>query len=154
MPIGELCKHPVIVVEPEHSVRAAAAMMREHHVGALVVVRNDGTRKPVGIVTDRDIAIGVVAVGLDAEVLTVGDIMGPRLVTAPVDQGVLETVRQMRTKGIRRLPLVAHDGVWYARKLVPEPATRSVPSPASTGPPWLRFGTETVHRVVRSGLNE
>jgi len=110
MPIGELCKHPVIVVEPEHSVRAAAAMMREHHVGALVVVRNDGTRKPVGIVTDRDIAIGVVAVGLDAEVLTVGDIMGPRLVTAPVDQGVLETVRQMRTKGIRRLPLVAHDG--------------------------------------------
>jgi len=110
MPIGELCKHPVIVVEPEHSVRAAAALMREHHVGALVVVRNDGTRKPVGIVTDRDIAIGVVAVGLDAEVLTVGDIMGPRLVTAPVDQGVLETVRQMRTKGIRRLPLVAHDG--------------------------------------------
>ena len=110
MPIGELCKHPVIVVEPEHTVRAAAALMREHHVGALVVVRNDGTRKPVGIVTDRDIAIGVVAVGLDAEVLTVGDIMGPRLVTAPVDQGVLETVRQMRTKGIRRLPLVAHDG--------------------------------------------
>lgn len=110
MPIGELCKHPVIVVEPEHSVRAAAALMREHHVGALVVVRNDGTRKPVGIVTDRDIAIGVVAVGLDAEVLTVGDIMGPRLVTAPVDQGVLETVRQMRTKGIRRLPLVARDG--------------------------------------------
>jgi CBS domain-containing protein len=110
MPIGELCKHPVIVVEPEHSVRAAATLMREHHVGALVVVSNDGTRKPVGIVTDRDIAIGVVAVGLDAEVLTVGDIMGPRLVTAPVDQGVLETVRQMRTKGIRRLPLVAHDG--------------------------------------------
>ena len=110
MPIGDLCARTVMVIEPERSVRAAAALMREHHVGALVVVRDDGTRKPVGIVTDRDIAIGVVAVGLDAEVLTVGDIMGPRLFTAPVDQGVLETVRQMRTKGIRRLPIVECDG--------------------------------------------
>jgi len=110
MAIGDLCNRTVTVIEPEHSVRAAAVLMREQHVGALVVVRNDGTRKPIGIITDRDIAIGVVAVGLDPEVLTVGDIMGSRIYTAPVDQGVLETVRQMRTKGIRRLPVVEGNG--------------------------------------------
>jgi CBS domain-containing protein len=106
MPIGEICNRSVVVVEREHSVRAAAALMREHHVGTLVVVTDNGTRKPVGIVTDRDITIGVVAVGLDADVLTVGDIMGPELFSAPEDQGVSETLRQMREHGIRRLPIV------------------------------------------------
>jgi CBS domain-containing protein len=110
MAIGDICKHAVIVVEAEHSVRVAAALMRDHHVGTLVVVRNNGTCRPIGIVTDRDIVIGVVAVGLDPEVLTVGDIMGQRFFTAPEDQGVLETVRQMRREGIRRLPIVDRDG--------------------------------------------
>ena len=110
MAIGDICNRTVIVVEREHSVRAAAALMREHHVGTLVVVRDNGACKPVGIVTDRDIVIGVVAVGLDPEVLTVGDIMGPRFFTAPADQGVFETMQQMRAKGIRRLPVVDHDG--------------------------------------------
>lgn len=110
MAIGDICKRAVIVVEAEHSVRAAAALMRDHHVGTLVVVRNNGTCRPVGIVTDRDIAIGVVAVGLDPEVLTVGDIMGQRFFTAPDDQGVFETVRQMRREGVRRLPIVDAEG--------------------------------------------
>lgn len=110
MPIGEICNRTVIVVEREHSVRAAAALMREHHVGTLVVVTNNGACKPVGIVTDRDVTIGVVAVDLDADVLTVGDIMGPELFTAPEDQGIFETVRQMRDHGIRRLPIVDRDG--------------------------------------------
>lgn len=110
MAIGDICKRAVIVVEAEHSVRVAAALMRDQHVGTLVVVRNNGTCRPIGIVTDRDIVIGVVAVGLDPEVLTVGDIMGQRFFTAPEDQGVLETVRQMRREGIRRLPIVDRDG--------------------------------------------
>lgn len=110
MAIGDICKRAVIVVEAEHSVRVAAALMRDQHVGTLVVVRNNGTCRPIGIVTDRDIVIGVVAVGLDPEVLTVGDIMGQRFFTAPEDQGVLETVRQMRREGVRRLPIVDRDG--------------------------------------------
>lgn len=110
MAIGEICNRTVIVVEPEHSVRAAAALMREHHVGTLLVVRNNGTCKPIGIVTDRDIVIGVVAVGLDAEVLTVGDIMSQRFFTAPDDQGVFETMQQMRSNGVRRMPIVDCDG--------------------------------------------
>lgn len=110
MAIGEICNRSVVVVERDESVRAAATLMREHHVGTLVVVTRNGVCTPVGIVTDRDVTIGVVAVGLDADVLTVGDIMGPDLFTAPEDQGVYETLQQMRGHGIRRLPIVDREG--------------------------------------------
>jgi CBS domain-containing protein len=110
MAIAEICNRTVIIVEREHSVRDAAALMREHHVGTLIVVSNNGARKPVGIVTDRDIVVGVVGLDLDPAVLTVGDIMNPDFFTAPEDQGVFETIQQMRSKGIRRLPIVDGDG--------------------------------------------
>lgn len=111
MPIGEFCKRSVIFVRHDHTVREVAAIMRENHVGAVVIVEGDGHRKPVGIVTDRDIAIGIVATGLDPEVLTAGDIITPELVTAGEDQGVFETLQLMRAKGVRRLPIVDAEGL-------------------------------------------
>jgi CBS domain-containing protein len=81
--------------------------MREYHVGDLVVVdESEGRRVPVGIVTDRDIVVGVLALGLDPAVLTVGDIMGSDLVTAAEDDDVYETLQIMRTRGVRRVPVV------------------------------------------------
>ncbi len=110
MPIGEICKREVVFSHRNHTVREAALLMREYHVGDLVVVEENGKRKPVGIVTDRDIAISIVALGLDPDVITVGDIMGPELVTMRENQGVFETIQQMRFKGVRRLPIVGEDG--------------------------------------------
>lgn len=111
MSIGELCNRDVVCSSRASTIREAAFLMREYHVGDLVVVKENGKRHPVGIVTDRDIAISIVALGLDPDVMTVGDIMGGELVTLREDQGVLESIRQMRLKGVRRLPIVDEDGV-------------------------------------------
>ena len=84
--------------------------MREYHAGDLVVVEENGKRLPVGIITDRDITISIVALGLDPDVITVGDIMGPELVMVQESDGIFETIQQMRLKGVRRLPIVGEDG--------------------------------------------
>jgi len=112
MPIGEICNREVIIVQRDTTVAEAARLMREHHVGALVVVRQvSGKRKPVGLVTDRDLVVEVLATQLDAEAITVGDIMLPELVAIPENSGVFETIQFMRAKAVRRLPVVDGQGV-------------------------------------------
>ena len=112
MPIGEICNREVVIVQRDTTVAEAARLMREHHVGALVVVRQvSGKRKPVGLVTDRDLVVEVLATQLDAEAITVGDIMLPELVAIPENSGVFETIQFMRAKAVRRLPVVDGQGV-------------------------------------------
>ncbi|HUW27982.1 MAG TPA: CBS domain-containing protein [Sulfuriferula sp.] len=111
MAIGEICNREVIVVAQETTIGEAAQLMRQHHVGDVVVVTEEGgRRKPVGIVTDRDVVVEVVATGLDPAVLTVGDIMVPDLATVPEQTGVFEAIRYMRDQGVRRMPVVGEDG--------------------------------------------
>lgn len=107
MDVGEICIREVVVTDRETTVAEAARLMREFHVGDLVVVDESGGRRaPAGIVTDRDVVIGVVAPGLDPATLTVGDIMAGELVTARETDGVFETLQSMRRRGVRRLPVV------------------------------------------------
>src|SRR5574340_613686 len=107
MPIGEICNREVVIVQPNKSALEAAQLMRQHHVGDVVVVEErGGFRVPVGIVTDRDLVVEVVAPGLDPSVITVGDIMVPELATVTENIGVFEAIQYMRTKGVRRLPVV------------------------------------------------
>src|SRR5512134_1924649 len=111
MQAGEICNREVIVVKREVSVREAAALMRQYHVGDLVVVEERaGNRAPVGIVTDRDIAIEVVAMGVDPVAVTVGEIMGPDLITAGEKDTVYDTLQRMRQHGVRRIPVVDAQG--------------------------------------------
>ncbi len=111
MPIGEICNREVVIVTRETPVPEAARLMRRYHVGDLVVVEElSGRRRPVGIVTDRDIVIEVVAMDVPAEGLTVGDIMSAEVAQVRESEGVYETLRYMRDKGIRRLPVVDRDG--------------------------------------------
>jgi CBS domain-containing protein len=107
MPIGDVCVRDVVVAERTMTIQEAARLMRQHHVGNLVVIdAPNGHRSPTGIVTDRDIVISVVATKLDPAVFTLGDLVMQDLVTAPEDQGIFETIQQMRAHGIRRMPIV------------------------------------------------
>jgi CBS domain-containing protein len=111
MLVGKICNREVVFVEPDTSIAEAARLMREHHVGGLVVVKEkSGKRVPVGIITDRDLVIEVIAAGVDMSDITVGDIMSDQLVTAREGDDLLETLKMMRARGIRRLPVIDDDG--------------------------------------------
>jgi len=110
MTIGKVCNREVVFIHAQASVPEAARLMREYHVGDLVVTKEKtGKRVPVGIVTDRDIVLEVIAEGVGMDDVSVGDIMSDNLVTARESDGLLETVKVMRAKGIRRLPVVNDD---------------------------------------------
>lgn len=111
MAIGEICNREVVIVQRDTTVQEAAKLMRSHHVGALVVVKEvSGKRHPVGLVTDRDLVVEVLATQLDASVITVGDIMLPKPATVLDTTGVFETIQLMRDKAVRRVPVVDEHG--------------------------------------------
>ena len=111
MPIGEFCNREVVFATRKTTIPAAAQLMRKSHVGDLVVVDVvNGRRVPVGIVTDRDIVVEIIAKSLDFNDFTVGDIMSPQLVSVQESEGVFETIELMRNKGVRRIPVVDREG--------------------------------------------
>ena len=111
MSAGEYCNREVIIVEPTISVTEAAELMRHHHVGDLVVVEKQAEQsRPLGIVTDRDIVIEVVAQKIDPDSLTVKDIMSANPVSVPESTSLMDTLDTMKQKGVRRLLVVADNG--------------------------------------------
>ena len=111
MPIGEVCVRQVVVAARDTSVLDAAKLMRRYHVGNIIVTEQSGGRRvPVGIVTDRDIVLTVLAQELDPKTLSVGDIMTADLITVREEEGVFQTIQLMRAKGTRRAPVVDRDG--------------------------------------------
>ena len=113
MRIADICTRDVIHVDAGLSVRDAARLMREEHIGTLVVVEQPNSERiPIGMVTDRDIVVSVIAADVDANSLAVGDIMSPRLATCRESQELFDAVQTMRTRGVRRLPVLnAHGGL-------------------------------------------
>lgn len=111
MPVGELCNRDVVILRREDTILVAAKLMRQHHVGDVVVADDSGGfRRPIGIITDRDVVIEIMATELDQRVITVGDIMTGGLVTVKESLGVFEAIQYMRTKAVRRLPVVDEQG--------------------------------------------
>jgi CBS domain-containing protein len=111
MPINECCSTSVVTCGTEASVPQVAELMRRNHVGAIVVTAGGEFEKvPVGIITDRDIVLETVALQLDVPVFTAGDIMSAPVIVAHENEGIIETLRRMRTSSIRRLPVVREDG--------------------------------------------
>jgi len=111
MSIGEFCNREVVFATRAMSLPEAAQLMRKYHVGDLVVVDEvDGKRVPVGIVTDRDMVIEVIAQSLNVNDFSVADIMSPQLVSVQEKEGVFETIQLMRSRGIRRIPVINQDG--------------------------------------------
>ncbi len=111
MPVSDLCNRHVVTIQKDASVWQAADLMRTLHVGDVVVVEErDGQRVPVGIVTDRDIVVEVLAEEVDPRTITVGDFMSYELITVNEEDDVLDTIKLMRSEGIRRVPVVDGGG--------------------------------------------
>lgn len=111
MSVGEICNREVVTAGRHLNAVEAAKLMRRHHVGCLIVVDDEAAdNRPLGVVTDRDLVVEVLATGMDVESLAVGDLMGPELLTARERDGIWETILRMRAMGVRRLPVVDEQG--------------------------------------------
>lgn len=112
MKIGEICNETVVWTTRDETVLEAAEMMRENHVGDVVVVKDtDEGRMPIGILTDRDVALCAAEHGPDALTQkTVGDEMSDVLILAREDDSSEEVLGNMASNGVRRVPVVdRHD---------------------------------------------
>lgn len=109
MRILEYCTRHVAVVRPDVGVADVARLMRQSHVGCLVVVDGDDGH-PVGLITDRDLVLEVLAKDVDPQSITAADVMCPELETADEEDDVLQTLARMRSLGIRRMPVLGPDG--------------------------------------------
>ncbi len=112
MTVGEICVREVAIVRKADSVVEAAKRMREYHVGNVVVVEDQGVERiPVGILTDRDIVVSIVARDPDRlGALAVGDVMSFELLTAREDESLHSVLKRMCARGIRRIPVVNQNG--------------------------------------------
>ncbi len=110
MTVGEFCNREVVIIGRDETVWAAARLMREHHVGDVVVVEEHaGKRVPIGVVTDRDLVVEVMAPEAPGVELAARDIVtdSPRVIRE--DEGLFDALDLMRGYGIRRLPVVDND---------------------------------------------
>jgi len=107
--VRDLAIHKVVTVTSNTTLRDCAQAMREEHVGSVVLV-DPGSPRPVGIITDRDIVVEAVAVGLDVTTLTAGDIATKPVITVRDDEDVLDALARMRENGVRRLPVTGPHG--------------------------------------------
>lgn len=111
MSVGEVCKREVVFVSKDNTVVEAAKLMRAHHVGALVVTESEeGRPRPLGVLTDRDIVVEVIAEDLKSEDLLVGDVMSFELATIGEDDGISEAIKLMKGRGVRRVPVLNSNG--------------------------------------------
>lgn len=111
MNLMSIARRAMVVVQPGASVTLAAQLMREHHASALVVMSADNdTALPMGVVTDRDLVLEVLAQEVDPDMVTVGDVTLGSLITAHMDDGLFEAVAVMSREGLRHLVVVDDEG--------------------------------------------
>ncbi len=112
MKMGTVCNPNVVVIRPEDSILDAARKMREEHVGDLIVVRDEkGGQVPIGVLTDRDLVVGVLAKDVDhLRTLTVADVLTKEPVVARDNDDVSVALDKMRRNVVRRLPIVNAKG--------------------------------------------
>ena len=110
MNVGDICTREIAITVRESSLQEAAALMRERHVGSLLVVGDspDGPQA-VGIVTDRDMVIEGIALGMDVTQTDIGRFAAGNLAAVPASATIGEAIATMREHGVRRL-LVSTDG--------------------------------------------
>ncbi|MBY0471777.1 CBS domain-containing protein [bacterium] len=107
MDLRKLGTRNAATVSPRSTILDAAKIMREQHVGDVVVVgERNGKNAPIGILTDRDIVVSTVAFNLQPDGICVEDVMGPALAKAQTSDSLLHVLNLMKEHGVRRVPLV------------------------------------------------
>lgn len=109
---GKLCQREVATARRHDTVLHAAAVMRDWHVGDVVVIDElNGARVPIGVLTDRDIVVGILARnGQYIDKLTVGDVLTRLPLVANERDDIHDVVKRMRGAGVRRMPVVDRYG--------------------------------------------
>ncbi|MDD1706692.1 MAG: CBS domain-containing protein [Methanoregulaceae archaeon] len=93
----------VLSVKPDATVQFVAELMKEKNIGCIVVTEN---HKPVGIVTDRDIALRGISLCGEPENALIESIMSRDILTIRKDAGIFDAIQEMKSAGVRRMPIV------------------------------------------------
>lgn len=113
MKVGTICQRLVSTVNRSDEVSAAARLMREAHVGYLVVVETDAlgrVARPIGVLTDRDLVLTLLARDVIPSAVSVGDVMTANPVTIGDSDSIEDALQKMREHGVRRMPVVGERG--------------------------------------------
>ena len=111
MTVGKFCSREVVVASKDSTIIDVARLMRQHHVGDVVIVDSSGDQtKPIGIITDRDIVVELIACEVSFDAVSVGDVMSFELITAREQDSIWESLHRLHTKGVRRIPVVNDEG--------------------------------------------
>jgi CBS domain-containing protein len=111
MNVGEIRSRNIVRAPRSCALLQAAILMRQHHVGALLVTEDPpNDDRVVGIVTDRDLVLRAMALGLGPGDATLGDVMSSELTTIRADSLLHDAIEEMRRQGVRRLGVTAEDG--------------------------------------------
>ncbi len=112
MRVGKYATQDVPTIDGRATVSRGAELMRARHVGDLIVVKGQENRLvPVGIVTDRDIVVGVIGQGLDPRATCVNQVMSKPLLMVNTEDQLTDALRAMSDQGVRRAPVVDDHGV-------------------------------------------
>ena len=133
--IREIMTESPVTLDAAGSVSDAARAMRQNGIGDVIVVRDGRIH---GLVTDRDLAIRVIAEGRDPKSTTVGDVCSGNLACLSPDDDVSKAVRLVRERAVRRIPIVEGDrpvGVLSIGDLAIERDSRSALADISAAPP-------------------
>jgi CBS domain-containing protein len=111
MTVGKFCNREIVVAGQDSSIIDIARLMRQHHVGDVIIINYNGDQSiPVGIITDRDIVVELIACEVSFDDVSVKDVMSFELITAREQDSIFDTMQRMRVKGVRRIPVVNDDG--------------------------------------------
>ncbi len=111
MRVGDICVRRVVTVERRTSIRDAIMLMRDQHVGDVVVTEpHPSGEAPVGILTDRDIVLELLAREVDLDAVTCGDVMSYELATVDAEDEILDAIQAMQSRAVRRLPVLGANG--------------------------------------------
>ena len=111
--VADYCETNVVTATPNEGLRDVARRMRDRHVGCVVIVPDGAAerRVPIGILTDRDIVVGIIAqTDRQLQLVLVSDIMSRDPVAAFEDDDLSATLTRMRSAGVRRVPVIRRDG--------------------------------------------
>ena len=122
----------VVTCTPENTIVDVARLMKTEDIGPVLIVDNEQSKTLVGIVTDRDIVVKVIADGQDANTTKVGDVMSKKLVTCRADDDVDVAMKAMAQFQLRRIPVVGENMKLFGILSQADVATR-VDAPEKTG---------------------